>query len=480
MKESFDLIVVGTGFAGSFFLHRYLQRFGEGRRILVLERGTRKSHAWRIQSGRQADLDSKATFVNDTPKKHWQFQVTFGGSSNCWWACTPRFMPSDFRTRSEYGVALDWPLSYDDLEESYCDAEDILAVSGPEITPYPRSRPYPLPPHYMTDPEKVLQKAFGSQFISMPSARWSMHPRSPARAQCRALGRCTFCPIDAKFTIENSLSHLYETPGVDLRLQRRALSVDVESSVARGVTYIDETTGKVHTAQADLVVLGANAIFNPFLLLQSGIERPLLGRRLGEQTSTHVQVNLKGIESYQGSTSLTGHGYMLHDGEHRSDSAGVLLETSNVPRFRVEQNRWREVMFIKCIVETLPDENNLVGVRKEAGGDDLIDAVPFTRYGSIGAYTERAFDRLPGDLERVLTPLPVEDIQIIGRSVTEAHIAGSTVMGNDPETSVLDRNLAVHGIPNLLVLGSSAFVTCPPANPTLTLSALALWAADRI
>jgi choline dehydrogenase-like flavoprotein len=54
------------------------------------------------------------------------------------------------------------------------------------------------------------------------------------------------------------------------------------------------------------------------------------------------------------------------------------------------------------------------------------------------------------------------------------------VMGNDPATSVVDRYLMHHRIRNLLVLGSSAYPTASPAYPTLTLSALSLWAADHL
>jgi len=53
-------------------------------------------------------------------------------------------------------------------------------------------------------------------------------------------------------------------------------------------------------------------------------------------------------------------------------------------------------------------------------------------------------------------------------------------MGRDPKTSVVDADLRHHRVRNLLVLGSSTFPTCPPANPTLTLAALSLRAARRL
>jgi choline dehydrogenase-like flavoprotein len=52
-------------------------------------------------------------------------------------------------------------------------------------------------------------------------------------------------------------------------------------------------------------------------------------------------------------------------------------------------------------------------------------------------------------------------------------------MGNDPASSIVDRYLVHHQYRNLLVLGAGAYPTASPAYPTLTVSALALWAANH-
>jgi choline dehydrogenase-like flavoprotein len=60
------------------------------------------------------------------------------------------------------------------------------------------------------------------------------------------------------------------------------------------------------------------------------------------------------------------------------------------------------------------------------------------------------------------------------------HHMGTTRMGDDPKTSVVDADCKVHGIDNLFVTGSSCFTTAGAPNPTLTLVALSLRLADHL
>jgi choline dehydrogenase-like flavoprotein len=52
-------------------------------------------------------------------------------------------------------------------------------------------------------------------------------------------------------------------------------------------------------------------------------------------------------------------------------------------------------------------------------------------------------------------------------------------MGNNIQDGVVDKHLIHHKYRNLFVLGSGSFTTYTPTNPTLTLSALSLYAADK-
>src|SRR5687767_11110359 len=101
--EPYDVVVVGTGFASTFFVKRFLERSPRNVRVLVLERGKRFTHKEQREGARATMLrDSHAAVANATPDKTWRFLNAFGGGSNCWYACTPRMLPDDFRLRSKF------------------------------------------------------------------------------------------------------------------------------------------------------------------------------------------------------------------------------------------------------------------------------------------------------------------------------------------------------------------------------------------
>ncbi len=471
-QEHYDLIVAGTGFASSFFLHRYLQH-APNARVLVLERGKVYPHRSQVEGARkEMDAVANSAIVNANKDKRWRFLVAYGGGSNCWVACTPRMLPADFRLNSTYGVGVDWPISYDDLEPYYCDAEDLMQISGPsDDTPFPRSRPYPQPPHRFTHVDKVLKQAWPDSFFHQPTAR----PSQPTtrRPLCCLNGTCTLCPINSKFTVMNELSGVHEDPRVTMLTDARVDALEVTGGqTVSGVRY--KHGGAEQIARADLVVLGTNALFNPHILMKSGLTHPVLGRGLVEQVAKMVIVDLDGLDNFQGSTYVTGHGYMLYDGPHRAEHAAALIETYSRPDLRMERGKWRQRLRMRVIYEDLPQHQNHVQF------DPSDPLRPVAVFEGHSAYTQRAIDRLDADMEKVLASLPVEKVKIAKHpEKTESHIIGTTPMGDNTATSIVDRNLVHHDLRNLYVLGSGVYPTCAPANPTLTLSALALRAADH-
>lgn len=478
MDTHYDLIVVGTGFAGSFFLDRYLSRMKRPVRVLCLEAGAKRTHAEQLAEGnplrakhRQLERISRQ-FVNETPEKPWVYYDGYGGGSNCWYACTPRQMPEDFHLESSYGVGRDWPLRYEDLEPYYCDAEDMMTIGADsDDTPYPRSRPYPAPPHRMSHPDKVLKKALPNGIFSFPAAR-TYTPVPDQRPACCNNSVCRLCPVDAKFTILNGMKGLHERSGVELQLGASVQRVWHERGVAKGVEYTRD--GDTHTVQADLVVLAANAMFNPFILLNSDLDGPEVGRGLCEQCTRSAFLRLDGLGNFQGSTISNALGYTCYTGERRRDRAGALVQSINTPQLLNIRGEWAHTLRLNFIYEDHRLPENRVTMTSPTGGK------PKAEHHRRSPQTEKGLASIEEDLKPYLDALPVKSYELGPPWETESHIQGTTVMGNDPATSVIDSDCVHHRVRNLVLLGSGAFPTAAPANPTLTLSAMALRTADRL
>jgi choline dehydrogenase-like flavoprotein len=455
---------------------RYLEHAAPTARVLVLERGNRDSKAWQLENRRTSSLNPEALFINNNPEKEWLTSPGFGGNSKCWWGGATRMMPGDFQLQSRYGVGVDWPLCYDDLENYYGDVEAIMAVSGPADSPMPRSRPFPLPPHRFSDPDALLKETFPDGWFHPATARASAS--TGTRGICCGNGICELCPEDAKFTIQNGLCQVYLDPRVTLQLESAVETVLSSGNVATGVSY--QRDGKSHRATADLVILAASALFNPHILLRSGTTHELLGKRLHEQMSVDVCLNLRGVKSYNGSTMISGNGYLFYEGEQRREHAACLIETWNSPfiyqraSLRAEQGRWTERTYLRFMFDDLPRADNTVTVNAVEPGRAE------TSFNGYSDYAQRGMDRIPAMIDVLSKALPIEGIESISLGRTTAHIQGTVVMGDDPAASVVDSHLIHHRIRNLIVLGSSAFPTASPAYPTLTISALSLRAADYL
>ena len=102
---------------------------------------------------------------------------------------------------------------------------------------------------------------------------------------------------------------------------------------------------------------------------------------------------------------------------------------------------------------------------------DFIEKSP-TAYQAV----ENMKQKMPG----ILSCLPVEKLEYLPPFPNEGHIIGGTRMSKLPELGVVDQHMIHHKYRNLFVLGAGAFTTYSASNPTLTLSAMSLFAADKI
>lgn len=466
----FDTVIIGSGFGSGFFLLEALKHARSGR-VLVLEWGEIRSHSDQWEDGRQSHIAPGSTYDNAGPRP-WNFTIGFGGGTNCWFAQTPRFHPSDFQLHTRYGAGRDWPFTYADLEPFYCEAEDVMSISGDEemARVLPRSRPFPQPPHHPSAPDALLKRARPDLHFVMPTAR--ARQATETRTACCANHRCSLCPVDAKFTANNGLMDVFQNPRVSVCPGAEVTHLDTAAGTVRSVRF--KSGGKEYTVHGDLFVLGANAIHSPAILLRSGIDHGPVGKGLHEAYGVEVEVMLDGVDNFGGSTITTGLDYGAYDGAFRSKSGSALLYFENRWKFgfRPEPGKWRQTLPIVIVAEDLPSDDDAVILGAD-GGAKVVGGEP-------GAYAlagvERAFAQLPS----ILAALPVERIERRLIRPTESHLQGSLRMGGDAGASVVDAEQVHHSLRNLVVVGSSVFPTCSASNPSLTVGAMSIRSARSV
>ena len=470
-NQAYDLVVVGSGFGSLFFIDRWLKH-RPADRVLVLEWGLHWDHAKQIEQNKNSAYAFNSTHSQPPGQKPWYYTIGFGGGTNCWWGQTPRFHPTDFKLASLYGVGRDWPISYDALEPYYVAAEERMSISGSKHMDriMPRSAPFPQPPHNGSAIDKQMLAAQPDQHFIMPTARSRLQLET--RSMCCSSARCGLCPVDAKFTADNGFQDLIASQQIDWVLEAEVRAFETSGGQITGVLF--NRAGRLQMAKGHLIVLGANAIHSAAILLRSGIDHPLTGLGLHEQVGFGMEVFLDGIDNFGGSTVTTGLNFSLYDGKFRSEHGGALIYFENRWPYglRTEFGRWRQILPLTITVEDLPNDRNRVTL--DANGNAEVDHPAHSDYAKRGMHA--AQDKLDG----ILAPLPVERIEFRHMRDSESHLQGTLRMGRNSSDSVVDTNQVHHKVRNLCVVGSAVFASCSSVNPSLTVAALSMRAADQL
>lgn len=459
-------MIIGSGFGSLFFLHSYLRNNPKAR-VLMLEWGDHNKVDWQIENNANSTINPLDTFSTEHGKV-FDFTIGLGGGTNCWWALTPRMHPNDFVLRSKYGVSVDWPLAYDEILPYYDTAEAILNLAGPDDLGkvLPGAGRYAMPPHKFTTADAMLKAASPDSFFAVPQAKLSRP--TAARGACCSNGTCNVCPTRAKFYGIENFQSVWDHPNLTICTGARARWIDRAGDVATGVVF--QSGGKEYLVNGDLIVLGANGVHSPFILLQSGITEGKPGAYLGEKLLAFAEIMLDGLDHFDGGTVTPGFDLRDIDGAHRADSGATLYLTENSFNWtglRLDPpGRMRQAFPMAIYVEDILEESNHVA---DDGGE-----FPVIRHTGPSEYAMRGLDRALAKLPEVFGALPIESAELRRIQPTIGHIQGSLRMGNDPISSVVDRNQIHHAVRNLVVVGTSVFPTTGWANPSLTSAAMSL------
>ena len=236
----------------------------------------------------------------DGPLQSRSMQV--GGLAMHWGGVTPRFSPDDFRQRTLYSVGTDWPISYDDLEPFYEEAERILGVAGEQGPPEmdPRRSPFPLPALPLTYNLELLKQwatKAGIAMWSQPSAKNSVP--YDGRPQCCRNDTCTpVCPIGAKYSPDFTWSSLRRANRIRLltrTLVRRLVLDPSGKTIARAVAVDRDHPDTRVELHARTFVVAAGYTWSSHLLLlsaQSGAPNGVANRSglVGKYLAGHRNV----------------------------------------------------------------------------------------------------------------------------------------------------------------------------------------------
>lgn len=511
-----EVCIVGAGAAGGIMALELARR---GIRVVVLESGPRHDFSRRGEYVRRylrrenpwrsslPNLD-RHTIAGTTPYLlEWRRARGVGGSTLHWEGYTLRFHANDFRLRTVYGIADDWPISYHDLEPYYGRAETTLGVAGAADDPWasPRSTPFPLPPFPFSYSDSLFARAcgpLGIAFHHLPQARNSV--AYGGRPQCRACGTCHVCPTGAKASVD-----LTQVPEAEATGHARVLSeatvlrLEVDRSFQVNAAVYARPDKVEQRVTARVFVVAAGAVETARLLLLSASRQlpdGLANRsgQVGKCFMSHPSIEVTGrarakVHPYRigFSTAMSRQFAVERD---RAARGPFYLEFMNSAgptpdRIAVASGQWGEGLRrhvqeefgrrlgIRIYCEQLPDRVNAVSLNPRAR-DYFGSPVPHLHY-SVGKYERQALAEAKEVTGRIFATMGLTDIRSSGLMFA-AHQIGTHRMGTDPKTSVVDANLRAHDVPNLYLVGSGCFVTASSSPPTLTIAALAIRAAQHV
>ena len=498
LRSEYDLVIVGTGMGGGTLAYALRQ---SGLNILLVERGDflpREAQNWDpaavFAEGR---YKSKEVWYDNegvpfTPGIHY----FVGGNTKVYGAALPRLRREDFaELEHEEGISPAWPITYEELEPYYAEAEKLYRVhgqAGADPTDPPRSSDFPFPP--------VAHEGYIEDLCDRLRHQ-GLHPfYLPMGVDLRTGGACIRCAtcdgfpcqVDAKSDADVcAIRQAVAEPKVELltRTFVRRLLTDASGEHVVGLDL--ERDGQPFLVGAGCVAVCCAAVNYAALLVQSA-------------TKQHPN----GLAN---SSGLVGRNYMVHNNTalmavHPTRiNPTVFQKTAAVNDFYLQgENGWKFPLgniqllgklqagmltanqplvprpILRAIAkrsidwwvmsEDLPDPDNRITLREDGGIQ--------VRWKPTNSKTH---ERLVRAARRMLqrAGYPIVLTQRMGIA-TNSHQCGTLRFGRDAARSLLDRFCRAHDLSNLLVVDSSFFSSSTAVNPALTIAAQALRVADRI
>jgi choline dehydrogenase-like flavoprotein len=537
LDEAVDFVIVGSGSAGGI-LAKELSTNGFS--VVVMEQGPFRTakdfHHDELSvlmfgelAGGNNDVhqqtfrygESEEAVVTQGPPPA-QYAQTVGGASVHFTANFWRFREVDFRERSLLGPIsgtnfTDWPISYAELEPYYSRVDYEIGVSGaPGPSDSHRSRPFALPPMPVKSSGVLLEKgAKALGFEVQPAPLAILSKPLNGRPACINCGFCMGfgCEVNAKSsTLAAMIPAALESGNCEIRAECAVFRVGTNAEGRADEVFYYDPDGNERSQKAKAVILSANGAETPRLLLNSANKQfpdglanssGFVGRNLmfngHSMAGGYFAEPLNDFKSVQ-VTRIVHHFYDSDPARGFYGGGGIdarpLFAATPIafaamggapdePTWGVDyknnlaHNFTRHMSILGSTTSLALDSNNITidPTHKDQWGrpsirltyrdhDDDMAMANFLR--------DRAMEIFDAAGATKSWALPT-DYQTGG-----AHLLGTCRMGDDPDSSVIDKFHRTHDIPNLFLCDGSSFVTSGRGQPTMTIMALAFRASEHI
>jgi choline dehydrogenase-like flavoprotein len=527
-RIEWDVIVIGTGMGGGTLGYSLAR---SGRRVLFVEKGrsTLPGTPGTIRSempelAEPTAARSAASYydalarggrstdeVEDISGRFSKRFVPFigsgtGGSSALYGMVCERFFARDFTPRQNFAdpgestVPEAWPVTYDQMDPWYADAEKLLGVRGQLDPLRPEAADVNLPaaPPFSADNRPLVNHLTGR----------GLHPYHLPMA-CDFAADCAtcqtyLCPQACKNdSARNCVLPAVTEHGAQLLTECRVTHLEADRTGVRQV-ICEHPSGRL-ALKAKVVVLAAGALATPVLLLNSrsgdwprGLANgsDMVGRNLMRHlldpmmiwpqrdsriTAANKEIGLNDFYFFEGQKYGTVQSFgAIPPMEWLISRPGAQAKALRLMRPAVHQvyeKFFTGGLILAAMMEDLPYRDNRVLLSDRPGSDGRQRMRIHYRLHAGELERHATFLRLFKD---VLKPFRTRALGSGKQNSNVGHVCGTCRFGTDPATSVLDSQNRAHEVDNLYVVDSSFFPSSAGLNPSLTVAANALRVAAHL
>ena len=545
---NFDAIVVGSGISGGWAAKELSEK---GLKVVMLERGRNIEHVkdyvnankerWEYPHRGSATQQMKDDYpvlrrdypLNEETKGMWANEKEspytedkrfdwyrgyhVGGRSLLWGRQSYRWNKWDFEANAKDGIAVDWPIRYDDLAPWYSYVEKFAGIQGTkeglDVLPDGEF----LPGMDMNVVEKDLAAKIKNHYNGQRhmfigrSANITQSMPDQNRVNCQYRNRCWLgCPFGAYFSTQSAtLPAAMKTGNLTLESDKIVTKIifDKEKTKATGVEVIDAITNKTYQYTAKIIFVCASSFNSTWLLMNSATDiwPDGLGSSSGELGHNvmdhHFRTGANGrVDGFDDKYEygrrptgiyvprfrniyndkrdyLRGFGYQGGAGRGRGVEIAEMTIGAALKESLTEPGNWG--MNLLAFGEMLPDHSNRIYLNKtikDKWGLPVLAMDVEMKENELKMRKD-----MMADAAEMLEAAGVKNINQYDSGYAPGqgiHEMGTARMGRDPKTSVLNGNNQVWDAPNVFVTDGASMTSASCVNPSLTYMALTARAAE--